>query len=90
MEAENEQKTASDPSVRVEGDVSGTDEPAYLKEVVTRTVLKYNPRYGDDRVCQCGHAYYRHFDSYENMEPIGCKYCDCVEFVEATNYSSTS
>lgn len=42
----------------------------------------YNPEYGDDRMCVCGHAYYRHFDSYENMEPVGCKYCNCYEFVE--------
>ena len=43
---------------------------------------KYNPKYGDDRVCECGHAYYRHFDSYEDMYPCGCKYCDCYTFVE--------
>jgi len=42
----------------------------------------YNPNYGDDRKCKCGHPYYRHFDSYENMEPVGCKYCSCDEFVE--------
>lgn len=42
----------------------------------------YNKAYGDDKECECGHAYYRHFDSYENMEPIGCKYCSCFHFVE--------
>lgn len=45
---------------------------------------KYNPNYGDGRICQCGHTYYRHFDSYEGMEPTGCKYCDCYDFVEET------
>ncbi len=40
----------------------------------------YDPKFGDNRVCVCGHAYYRHFDSYENMEPIGCKYCPCRTF----------
>jgi len=45
--------------------------------------MSYNPKYGDDRVCECGHAYYRHFDSYEDMYPCGCKYCDCEEFIEA-------
>ena len=44
--------------------------------------LRYNPEYGDDRVCICGHTYYRHFDSYDNMEPIGCKYCRCWQFEE--------
>jgi hypothetical protein len=56
-------------------------EKPYLEETVV--VKKYNPKYGDDRLCRCGHAYYRHFDSYDEMEPVGCKYCDCYEFVEA-------
>lgn len=43
----------------------------------------YNPEYGDERVCECGHPYYRHFDSYEDNRPCGCKYCMCYEFVES-------
>ena len=43
---------------------------------------KYNPNYGDDRVCKCGHVYDRHFDPYEEMEPVGCKYCGCSKFEE--------
>ena len=35
----------------------------------------YDPDYGDDKMCQCGHPYYRHFDTYEKMKPVGCKYC---------------
>lgn len=42
----------------------------------------YDPEFGDERVCQCGHKYHRHFDSYEDMAPVGCKYCACDEFVE--------
>jgi hypothetical protein len=45
---------------------------------------KYNPKYGDDRICECGHSYERHFDSYEDMNPVGCKYCQCFEFKEKT------
>ena len=45
----------------------------------------YNPDYGDDRICKCSHKYYRHFDSYDDMSPVGYKYCSCTEFVEATN-----
>ena len=30
--------------------------------------------------CKCGHAYERHFDSYEDMYPVGCKYCECWTF----------
>jgi len=59
----------------------GLVEKPYLEETVIE--LKYNPNYGDDRICVCGHSYYRHFDSYENMDAIGCKYCyDCRNFVE--------
>jgi len=55
--------------------------------IVTERVVKdrhYNPNYGDDRICKCGHPYYRHFDTYEEMYPCGCKYCECFEFIEAT------
>lgn len=44
--------------------------------------MRYNPYYGDNRKCECGHAYVRHFDSYHNMYPCGCKYCSCREFKE--------
>jgi len=33
--------------------------------------------------CECGHAYYRHFDTYDNMRAVGCKYCDCFIPVDA-------
>lgn len=42
----------------------------------------YDPRFGDERVCICGHPYHRHFDSYEEMSPVGCKYCGCDHFIE--------
>lgn len=41
---------------------------------------EYNRHFGDDKLCQCGHSYYRHFDSYEGMEACGCKYCGCYDF----------
>lgn len=40
----------------------------------------YDSNYGDDKVCTCGHPYYRHFDTYEEMRPVGCKYCGCGTF----------
>jgi len=54
-------------------------DPAWL-------IPKYDPKYGDSRVCKCGHPYYRHFDSYEDNAPVGCKYChgDCLTFREPT------
>ena len=43
---------------------------------------QYNPNFGDTRLCKCGHIYERHFDTYEDMEPVGCKYCGCYKFIE--------
>lgn len=58
------------------------EEQPYIKTVIKRTIEKYNPKYGNDRVCECGHPYYRHFDSYDHQRPVGCKYCQCYKFRE--------
>jgi hypothetical protein len=39
---------------------------------------EYDPKYGDYKMCECGHPYRRHFDPYSNMDPVGCKYCHAV------------
>ena len=57
----------------------------YLRTVKIRENMEYNPDYGDKRICICGDPYHRHFDSYEDMAAIGCKYCPCVHFVEKTD-----
>lgn len=57
-------------------------ERPYLEVVTIETDIKYNPNFGDDKICKCGHPYYRHFDSYEQMKAIGCKYCACYVFEE--------
>ena len=62
--------------------LSSGEEGAYLVDYKIVKVIKYNPKYGDERVCTCGHSYYRHFDTYEAMAVVGCKYCQCYEFVE--------
>ena len=41
---------------------------------------KYNSLYGDNRICTCGHSYVRHFDPFEDMDAVGCKYCICNQF----------
>ena len=55
--------------------------PYIIKEII-KIVREYNPEYGDHRICECGHNYDRHFDSYDDMAAVGCKYCDCFEFIE--------
>lgn len=35
----------------------------------------YDENYGDKKLCKCGHPYYRHFDTYDDMKNVGCKYC---------------
>lgn len=55
----------------------------YAKTWVKNPSMVYDPEYGDDKKCLCGHDYYRHFDTHEDMYPIGCKYCRCNTFVLA-------
>jgi len=42
----------------------------------------YDPKYGNNVVCECGHHYSRHFDPDFDGAP-SCKYCDCMRFKEA-------
>lgn len=57
-------------------------------EPILNAPMGYDPKFGDDRLCLCGHSYYRHFDSYDNHRPVGCKYChydiEGVEYRKAT------
>ena len=64
------------------GEPVGDSNTPYLEKNEVVTTWLYNPEYGDDRTCICGHPYYRHFDSYNDNEAIGCKYCDCDVFEE--------
>jgi hypothetical protein len=57
-------------------------ENPYLFVLDINKSMKYNPKYGDDRICKCGHVYHRYFDSYDYMENVGCKYCNCDTFEE--------
>lgn len=62
---------------------SGLKDQPYIYITETNQRKLYNSQYGDERKCQCGHSYHRHFDTYENMEAVGCKYCECNNFREA-------
>jgi hypothetical protein len=37
--------------------------------------VEYDSEIGSQTLCECGHTYYRHFDSCDGMAPVGCKYC---------------
>ena len=52
----------------------------YLEETIVKTIRKWNPKYDQMTLCECGHIYHIHFDSYDDMSLIGCKYCGCLIF----------
>ncbi len=52
--------------------------------------IPYDDKMNPDALCECGHPYYRHFDSYEDNYPIGCKYCPCNPFKAAKNETKSS
>jgi len=52
----------------------------YKKGIILSLEKEWNPEYDQNSICECGHSYYRHFDSYENMDSVGCKYCGCYDF----------
>ena len=52
----------------------------YICSYVITIHSKYNSNFGDNKLCKCGHVYWRHFDSYEDWESCGCKYCGCNNF----------
>jgi len=56
------------------------EQPYIFVEIVVKE-RKWNPKYDQDKICRCGHTYDRHFDSYEDMYPVGCKYCECHVFM---------
>ena len=50
------------------------------ERVVLYRPISYDKNYGDDKLCECGHQYHRHFHGYEDMKAVGCKYCECGVF----------
>lgn len=56
----------------------------YVMEVLRfGTKPRWDANVDQDQPCanpSCGHPYHRHFDSYEDMAPVGCKYCSCSTF----------
>lgn len=50
-------------------------------DALTDSIPKYNESFGDNIVCKCGHVYHRHFDTYDDMNFVSCKYCNCDCFI---------
>ena len=59
--------------------VAPLPDPPAPPEAAKEEAPAYDPKFpmGDGARCACGHTYYRHYDTYDDMAPIGCKYCDC-------------
>jgi len=53
------------------------------RRVVVTVEEAWNPNYDQRALCKCGHEYFRHFDTLEDMFPIGCKFCECERFEPA-------
>ena len=52
---------------------------------VTWDAPAFDPEHDSEARCareRCGHTYYRHFDTHDDMAPVGCKYCHCTQFIE--------
>lgn len=77
-----EQLQQEHPQARVTVLHSDESGPYKVYEVMIRKrVFAYNDKYPEDNRCLCGHAYYRHFDPYEEWAAVGCKYCGCGHFI---------
>lgn len=71
----------SDQDPNFESDVSSLteliievlDHPGYIG---FHDEEEYDPNFGDDKICECGRRYYRHFDTYDNMS----KLCECGHY----------
>lgn len=58
-------------------------EQPYLFETIEVQRRVYNPDYGDEKICKCGHSYIDHFELYEErLIPTGCRKCECFVFME--------
>ena len=69
-------------------DTRAEAEEPYLYATAESEARRWNPQFWADARCanpDCQHPYYRHFDTYEDMAPIGCKYCPCSHFEEVAD-----
>ena len=83
MITKEDYKLMKDLIARYESGIPNSQNEPYIISYEVTASLKYNPNFGDDKICECGHAYYRHFDTYDDMDNCGCKYCGCFDFTLA-------
>jgi len=48
-------------------------------ELILNAPMGFDPKFGDTKLCLCGHPYYRHFDTYDDMSPVAGFKWDGVE-----------
>jgi len=53
-----------------------------MRVKATMELPDYNPNYGNDRVCICGHKYRDHFKGAEELHQVGCAECGYHAFKE--------
>jgi hypothetical protein len=51
-----------------------------VDELEERIARLWDPNHDQNAECECNHVYNRHFDGYDDMRAIGCKYCECDTF----------
>ena len=61
--------------------ISQPDDP-YECCICESIIRGYNAKFGDSRMCVCGHPYNRHFGVSDNGEEWVCKDCGCKMFEE--------
>lgn len=60
-------------------DAHDTKEP-YIQYEKIIPIVKWNPKYNQDALCECEHPYKSHFNDFDNMLPNGCTFCVCNTF----------
>ena len=61
------------------------DTQGALSQLMHEYSRRWDPDMDENAECECGDPYYRHFDTYDDMSPVGCKYCECWTFKEKTS-----
>lgn len=77
LQRNDESQQIHDEFVRLieQEEVAQHVDTSYVPSSEDEIAEQYDEKFGDNKPCLCGHPYYRHFDTYEQMSAVGCKYC---------------